>query len=327
MNPRKLLIIAAMLLTACGGNTVYFGTYSGEVISAKFKNGTFGPLTTVQTIENPSYLALDGNDLYAVSETDSAPALFHIGSSSAPTLSAGPCHVTVANGYAAVSNYSGGALTIFKLPLNTPLSLIPGTIGGPDSIRQCVPHIHCAVFTPDGSHVLASDFSADRIISVSLNTLTIDSAYPLSADTGPRHMLFGSDSILYIIGELSGKITVMEYPGGRILQEIDADPVHSRASADIRLSPDKRYLYASNRLGMDGVAVFNILSDGTLHPLSYTKTAACPRNIAVSPDGKYLLVASQTENLVEVYPLDSGLPGPRISTLTISKPVCILFSN
>jgi len=41
-------------------------------------------------------------------------------------------------------------------------------------------------------------------------------------------------------------------------QVIAADTVKARGSADIHVSPDGRYLYASNRLKADGIAIFSI---------------------------------------------------------------------
>lgn len=333
MNVRKLLLPLLFLLSACTGRTVYFGTYSGEVFRCTLQGGTLKNLRPVARMENPSYLALDGCDLYAVSETDSAASLNLLGSVSSPTMSAGPCHVSVGHGLSLVSNYSGGSLSVFRLPLDgtPPFCSVKGSVGGPDSVRQCTPHVHCAVFSPDGTHALVSDFSADRLLSLSVSndTVILERVYNLPPDTGPRHILFANNNIVYVIGELSGNICVLSYPDGRILQIAEADPAHTRASADIRISPDGKYLYASNRLGMDGVAIFKILPDGTLRTIGYTRTAACPRNIAISPDGRFLLVASQTENIVEVYPLDpaSGLPGTRISTLSVPSPVCILFAD
>ena len=43
-----------------------------------------------------------------------------------------------------------------------------------------------------------------------------------------------------------------------LMQTIQADTLDARGSADIHLSPDGRFLYASNRLKGDGLAIFRI---------------------------------------------------------------------
>ena len=45
------------------------------------------------------------------------------------------------------------------------------------------------------------------------------------------------------------------------MQTIAADTVNAQGSADIHISPDGKFLYASNRLKADGIAIFNIHPD------------------------------------------------------------------
>ena len=71
----------------------------------------------------------------------------------------------------------------------------------------------------------------------------------------------------YLITELSGKVIAFSYDDGCLeqIQTITADTVAARGSADIHLSPDGKYLYASNRLKEDGIAIFAVNPEnGTL---------------------------------------------------------------
>ena len=66
-----------------------------------------------------------------------------------------------------------------------------GSIGGPDLSRQETPHVHCVRFTPDGKYILATDFSADRILSYRLKgdqVVANGEAGYVRADDGPRHL-------------------------------------------------------------------------------------------------------------------------------------------
>ena len=42
------------------------------------------------------------------------------------------------------------------------------------------------------------------------------------------------------------------------LQEIVSDSVGARGGADIHLSPDGRFLYSTNRLKAEGIAIFSV---------------------------------------------------------------------
>lgn len=80
----------------------------------------------------------------------------------------------------------------------------------------------------------------------------------LAPGSGPRHAVFSADGrFAYLITELSGEVMAFTYDGDslRLMQTIQADTLDARGSADIHLSQDGRFLYASNRLKGDGLAI------------------------------------------------------------------------
>lgn len=112
------------------------------------------------------------------------------------------------------------------------------------------------------------------------------------------------------------------------IQTITADSVGGQGSADIHISPDGKFLYASNRLKEDGIAIFKINSkDGKLSKTGYQLTAKHPRNFRITPNGKFLLVAGRDDNKIQVFKRDfaTGLLTDTHQDITISKPVCIQF--
>ena len=141
-------------------------------------------------------------------------------------------------------------------------------------------------------------------------------------------MAFSKDGrVAYALGELSGTVSVfdIEPQGLRLKQTIASDSVGGGGCADIHLSPDGRYLYASNRLKEDGISTFRVGDDGTLCKVGYTLTGVHPRNFILTPEGDYLLVAARDSNSVEVYARDSKT-GELIFTgerLELSRPVCL----
>ncbi|KAA6308574.1 6-phosphogluconolactonase, partial [termite gut metagenome] len=92
----------------------------------------------------------------------------------------------------------------------------------------------------------------------------------------PRHIAFAPNGkYAYLINELLGQVTAFTYNSGMLneIQTIAADTVDARGSADIRVSPDGKFLYASNRLKADGIAIFKIdETTGTLTKVGYQLT-------------------------------------------------------
>ncbi len=244
-----------------------------------------------------------------------------------------PCHVVTDGERLAVSNYSGGTLAIYTLNSQgniSPLdSLIISRTGGPDMSRQDKAHVHCAAFTPDGKHLLFSEFSADAIGEVTFTPQGVEdlkTAAELPADFGPRHLLFDpSGTHFYVIGELSGDIAVFDWQNDclTLKQVIKADEVNARGAADIHFSPDGRFLYASLRLQNDGIAIFEVKEDGSLNKVGYQLTGPHPRNFAVTENE--VLVACRDNDSIEFYERDTktGLLKDSGRRIHVSKPVFV----
>lgn len=356
----KAIIVAGVLGTGCVQAqekvTMLVGTYtdgnSRGIYSYHFNQvtGEAEPLDSL-ALKNPSYLTLskDGNYLYAVSETNDADASLNIvrlqqrGGSmqlleTVPTEGEDPCYVATDGRLVLTANYSGGSMSVFRLNRQgTKAELATrflGATGGPDPIRQETPHIHCACFTPDRKYVLATDFSADRILSFRLQGTQVIAngvAADVTADSGPRHLVFSPDSrFAYLMSELSGKVTVFSYHEGRLtaLQEIISDRVGARGGADIHLSPDGKFLYSSNRLKEDGISIFAVdRQTGLLTPVGYQSTGIHPRQFNITPNGRFLLCANRDSNKIQVFRRDqkTGLLTDTHKDLAVSKAVCVQF--
>lgn len=339
----------ALLAAACcdkPDRILFVGTYTDGFLALDYNSGE---VIAKAAMPNPSFLALEGNKVYAVSEMPDTTASVwtwrwngngfeKLGEqpTGLPAQGEDPCYVATDGHYVAVANYSGGTLAMYKLdkqgvvgPLD---SLIVSGVGGPDLSRQATPHVHCASFTPDGKHLFFSEFSADAIGSLDI-TGGISNYHPaanLPADFGPRHLLFDkSGEHFYVIGELSGDVAVFDYAYGKLTpkQVIKADDVDARGAADIHLSPDGKFLYASLRLQNDGIAIFSVAQDGTLTRTGYQLTGPHPRNFLVTEDE--VVVACRDNNSIEIYSRDKKTgnlqdTGRRIQ---VEKPVFVAFGN
>ena len=308
-------------------------------------------------ISNPSYqtVSKDGKWVYSVGEDDGGTAAAHAltfdsatGSltltGSQPTQGAAPCHITLSpdESHVLTANYGGGSITVF--PLDKQRRLQPGHVirfqgKGADPERQSQPHLHCVYFTPDAKLLMANDLGTDRIHCFPVNEqgkglplLNEDKAFdfPLPPGSGPRHTAFAPDGRhAYLISELSGEVFTIAYSdrGLKAIQGIEADTLDAQGSADIHVSPDGKYVYASNRLKGDGIAIFKIEADGRLSKAGYQPTGIHPRNFAITPNGKFLLVACRDTHEIQVFARNAstGLLTPTANTIKTHKPVCLKF--
>ena len=357
------LLLVALLASSCTRPdilTLFVGTYSDGFYAYDFdqRAGEFvgeGPVAKAE-MPNPSYLTVDGNKVYAVSEMPDTTASvwawrwggngFELINSQptgvipseakeSPFHGEDPCYVSTDGTLLAVANYSGGTLATYRLredgsiaPLD---SLLVSGVGGPDLSRQEDPHVHCAVFSPDGKHLFFSEFSADEIGRLDVYAGGVRNycrAATLHSDYGPRHLLFdASGRHLYVIGELSGDITVFDHADGNLTEKqvIKADRMDARGAADIHFSPDGKFLYASLRLRGDGIVVFEVGPGGLLNYVGYTATGPHPRNFNITPNGRFVLVCCRDNDSVEIYERDAatGLLTFTGRRLTQTRPVYI----
>lgn len=365
------LCAASMLSSACTTRnasrqraenelTMLVGTYtsgsSEGIYTFRFneETGVATPLSKIK-VPNPSYLTLsaDNQFVYAVSEQHDMTAAINAFAfdkekgtlrllNTQKTMGEDPCYVATDGKKVLTANYSGGTMSVFTIRYDGSLepidTLFQGSTSGTDKDRQATPHIHCTVFSPEGSYIFATDFSADRILKYAIHSKEelprpCSELTTIQPGSGPRHLIFSKNGkFAYLINELSGKVIAFTYADGRLdeIQTITADTIQARGSADIHLSPDGKYLYASNRLKEDGIAIFEVNPEkGTLAKAGYQLTGIHPRNFNITPNGKFLLVACRDSNVIQVFERDSitGMLSDTGKDIKIDKPVCIQFAR
>jgi len=312
-------------------------------------------------VDSPSYFAFsrDGKYLFAVLENDEIPSSVNVFSynngkealhqiDSILSGDDGACYITIDKDGKRVltANYGGGSISVFDIDENgqfykmSQLIVFEGHGIHPD--RQTKPHIHCVEFSPDGRYLFAADLGTDKIYQMEIDyeCIKCKEEFVLHKDTksikvpdgsGPRHILFHpSGKYLYLINELSDTIIVFAYNDGELsqIQEIPIVTNGAGGSADIVITPDGQYLYASVRLKDDGVAIFKINpSDGLLHKIGYQLTGIHPRNLRITPNGKYLLAACRDSGCIEVYQIskEDGLLENIHKDISMVEPACLKF--
>jgi 6-phosphogluconolactonase len=312
-------------------------------------------------IVNPSYVLVhpNGRWLYAVSETsqqqEGAPgAVWALRCTREPwnmepinhQLSGGdwPCHLEInATGqWLLVSNYGSGTVSVLPIlpdgALGEMTDLIQHHGSGPNPERQEGPHVHSATFTPDQRFVLVADLGMDTLLVYAFDAaagrLRAHTRISARSGAGPRFKVFHpSGQHVYVNHELDNTVVVYDYDAesGRLRERqiVETLPqgAPQSAIAGIQISPAGDRLYVSNR-GHDSISIFEIEEDGRLARLAIRPCGGrCPRNIAIAPSGRFLLVANQQSNEVVVLPVLDGVEalGAPVARITVPGPSCVHF--
>lgn len=348
-------------------STLFVGAYSSAAEPAlhtvRFDNerGELTLLNSFTGIENPSFVIVhpNGRWLYTVSETGVASGgavgsvwAFQIDGQTnelqplnqQSTAGDWPCHLAIdpSGRWMAVSNYGSGSVAIFPiLPdgrLGERRALMQHEGHGPNQQRQEGPHAHSTTFMPDNQTVIVADLGIDQLVVYDFDAEKGEVARKFAADAlpgaGPRHLaLHPNGRTVYVANELDSTVAVYGYDpdageltAGQSLPTVPAG-VSENSVADIHLSPGGERLYVSNR-GHNSIAVFAVADDGGLTTLAFPQCGGeWPRNFALGPAGKFVLVANRHTDAVVVLPvLNSGqFLGEPVGRLTIPQPSCIAF--
>jgi 6-phosphogluconolactonase len=370
MKIRHLFLIGFLCFNACIVNAqtinLLVGTYTQKgskgiyLFQLDTITGQLKAISHSDSVSNPSYLAIskDKQFVYAVNENE-------IGSISAFALNANkdqlqflnkvetkgahPCHISISpdEKNIFVANYTGGSLTSFHRFADGRLSNAQQFIQNEGSslhpTRQTKAHVHGSFFSPDGKWLFVNDLGMDQtqIYPYQLNTdpplkqssIKVIKAVPGS---GPRHLSFSKyGERVYVLEEITGSISVYEFKKGvaTLLQKDFTHPKdikESAGSADIHLSPDGKFLYASNRGAENNIVQYQIDSKGLLNIASkkYIPSGGMmPRNFTISADGKWLLVANQASNNIVVFKRNTstGNLTKMPASATVSMPVCLIL--
>lgn len=317
-------------------------------------------IVTDTKVGNPSFLTYDKTRgyVYSVSEFSSGTASANatkfdgftdtFGQTSKTLASPhgyaaeDPCNIWTNGHFAVTSNYTGGSLSTFAIQDNGRTLKLQQMIRFNSLSENAKSHIHCARPTPDGRFLLVTDLGNDCIYRFTINPKAAENdslpfltnqriVYNGPQGWGPRHFVFSDDGqMMYLINELGGTIVVFRYIGGYLLpvQHVMAEEVPAHGSADIHLSPDGRFLYASHRLQNDGLSIYRVNgATGLIKKVGYQHTGKHPRNFVISPNGRYILVACRDNNCIEIYRRNkrTGLLESTGNTVVLPKPVCLVF--
>lgn len=339
---------------------VVVGTYGSENNHAieilKFDShvGSIMKVGSTSGVENPSFLSINqaSNRLYSVSEVESGEVVSYeldlakgelVEMNRQKTDGSHPCYVGLDSKEDCLFavNYGGGSINAFPLHEDGRIASISDVKNytGSSIVKnhQEQSHPHAIVSIPNTNKFIVTDLGTDLLYVYELDSqsceLQLVDKVNVPAGSGPRHLVVHPDrNNVYVVHELDSSISVFSYGEegnsfqliqtiGTLVEEFDG----KNYCADIHLSPSGTHLYVSNR-GHHSIATFEILQDGQLEILGVTSTVGeWPRNFVVVPDGKYILVANQHTNSIEIMKVGKNhLPKSIDKRYSVNQPVCLL---
>lgn len=321
------------------------------------KNGKLKQTGLFAKCENPSYLAVspDNNYLIAVNETNKQDGTGTVESykiqndrlefiSRSSSGGAHPCYVCLnEKGYVITANYSGGNLGLLKLNEDgalTKLLDIQQHSGSGTTDRQKGPHAHSALFYGNGSDIIAADLGTNEIWFSILDEANreIDPVFPhklkMDPGAGPRHIAIHPEgNLIYVINELNNTVSLLkqdEEEKWQMKSSFSTLPAGFEGEsfcADINISSDGKFLYASNR-GHNSIAAFKIIPvSGMLKHIGfYPDEINWPRNFSLTPDENFLIVANQKSGYITSFKRDNKTGELEfVDKIEAPEPVCIKF--
>jgi len=311
---------------------VYAGSYTSESepdgiyqIELDTEKATLRLIRTYRESDNPSFLAVTRDHLYAVSERDKDGMVSAYKRNlkdgtldflnSVSTKGDAMCHLNVWPGgkYFSAANYMSGSVFTGSIREDGSLKEVcafcqHSGVGYYHATRQEGPHVHCTQLSEDGKRLYVSDLGLDQVFcyevgkGASLTPAGESAQIRLPKGEGPRHFVFRDQGrFLYLTAELGSKVFVYETKDGgmtyqklQVISTLPEDYAGENTAADLHFSGDGRFLYVSNR-GMDSLVLYGVDEvTGYLTAKGYYEAyGKCPRNFCITPDDRYLLIANQ----------------------------------
>ncbi|MCX2678584.1 lactonase family protein [Galbibacter sp. EGI 63066] len=339
----------------------FVGTYTGGESKGIYKyalhaDGKLSNEKLMVETENPSFLAFSADKKYllAVNEIKNEEGVgtvesYMVGKDTLKLINrsssggAHPCFVAVnEEGFVLTANYTGGNVGLLQLEDNGSLSDLLDVHqheGKGTHKRQDGPHAHSVWLSPTENDVVEVDLGTNQLWFSTIDNKTKKlqpkevKTLSMADGAGPRHMTFHPNrSRGYVFNELNSTITIVtidddeNYTSETTVSTLPDNFTEENTGADIHISSDGKFLYASNR-GHNSIAIFKVDENGSLSIVGYESgRGEGPRNFSLSPNGDFLLVANQyTENIISFKrDVESGLL-TYVDEIKVPTPVCILF--
>lgn len=232
------------------------------------------------------------------------------------------------------ASYGGNKVALNPLGPN-------GVVAEPKQVIPTGLNAHAFLPSPDNRFAFATNLGSDQVLGFAFDaaagTLTPNDppAIKVPEQSGPRHFVFHpGGKFVYLIHELNGDVAAFSYEaksGAWIeIQRTTALPEGFSGkpwAADIHITPDGRFLYASERTTSTLTAYKVDAASGKLTTIGSVPTEKQPRGFHVDPTGRYLAAVGELSDSMTVYRIDqsSGALAKLKSYPTGKKPNWVEF--
>jgi 6-phosphogluconolactonase len=181
------------------------------------------------------------------------------------------------------------------------------------------PNAHCIITDPTNRYVLHTSLGGDLVYQEKFDAKTgkltpnDPPSISVKAKAGPRHLVFSPNKkFVYLVDELDASIYVFPWDAktGTLKKETQVTSALPQGfsgkpwAADIHLTPDGKYLYASERT-TSTLAAFTVdPKTGALTSIDSYPTEKQPRAFNIDPSGRYLLAVGQLSNSLTTYSIE-----------------------
>jgi len=261
--------------------------------------GALKPVSTAPLVESFPYIALDRTGRFLLAASYGA-------------------HLVTVNAVGADGRVAGEALQVIPTARNAHAIITDNT-----NRFVYVPH-------------LGTDQIFQFVLDPKTGRLTANTppVVQMKAGTGPRHIIVSSDNrFVYLLNELVATVTTLSLdPKTGVLTEVSsasALPADTKLvpgaprgavgaggqprntdndiwAADLHLTPNGRFLYASERTSST-IGAFSVdAATGRLTYLGSTPTEKQPRGFRIDPKGRFLIASGEKSDTISVYAIDQA---------------------
>jgi 6-phosphogluconolactonase len=239
------------------------------------------------------------------------------------------------------ASYGGNKIALNPLGAN-------GVVAAPKQVIPTGLNAHALLTSPDNRFAFATNLGSDQVqafaFDAAAGTLTPGDppAIKVPEKSGPRHFVFHPNGkFVYLVHELNGEVAAFSYeaksgawteiqrttalPEGFSAKESNKKPW----AADIHITPDGRFLYASERTTSTLTAYKVDAASGKLTTIASVPTEQQPRGFNIDPSGRYLAAVGELSDSMTVHAIDqtSGALAKLKSYPTGKKPNWVEFLN
>ncbi len=180
------------------------------------------------------------------------------------------------------------------------------------------PKAHCVVVDASNRYAYCTNLGADIVMQLRFDAVagTVSPNEPAAISTkpnaGPRHLAFHPNGrFLFLLNETDATLGAYAIdPATGTLAEVQTVPTlppdftGKPSAADLHVSPDGNFVYASERTTSMIKAYRVDPESGTFSRCGRWPTETTPRGFAIDPRGRFLLAAGLSSNAMTVYAID-----------------------